>query len=175
MTWIDGQQSGLLVAALESQRAAGLEPAAARPLLAARRQHGERLQVVVAVDPGSRLQQGARVGMRRAGEDVGDAPGLHDSAGVHDRHPVAQLSDHTEIVGDQEDGGVLGGADLSEQPKHLRLDRDVEGRRRLVRDDELRLTGQPHGDGGSLQHPARILVGVGAGTLLGGRYVHLSQ
>ena len=44
---------------------------------------------------------------------------------------------------------------LRQQRQHLRLHRDVEGRRRLVGDDQLRLPRHRHGDDGALAHARR--------------------
>ena len=47
------------------------------------------------------------------------------------------------------------------QLEHLRLDRDVERRRRLVGDQELGIAGERHGDHHALAHPAGELVRIG--------------
>ena len=54
----------------------------------------------------------------------------------------------------------MGVPDLTQQPEHLRLHRDVERRRRLVRDQQLRLEREPHRDHRPLLHAARILMRV---------------
>ena len=51
----------------------------------------------------------------------------------------AEKSDHREVVGDEEVGEVVLPLELAQEIQHLRLDRDVEGRDRLVEDDEARL------------------------------------
>ena len=87
--------------------------------------------------------------------------------GVHDRHPIAGLGDHAEVVRDQEHREAQVAPQLLEQRQHLRLGHHVERRRRLVGDDHARVAGQRQGDHHALAHAAgelvRVLVGAGAG------------
>ena len=62
--------------------------------------------------------------------DLGDAPGIHDG------DAVGGLGDDAHVVRHQHDGGAVIAAETLEQGDDLRLDRDVERRRRLVGDDE---------------------------------------
>ena len=50
--------------------------------------------------------------------------------------PVAQVLDHAEVVADEQIGEAELAAQVHEQVEHLRLDRDVERRHRLVADQE---------------------------------------
>ena len=50
------------------------------------------------------------------------------------------------------------GDEGAQQVEDLRLDRDVERRRRLVGDQQLRLAGERHRDHRALAHAARELV-----------------
>ena len=61
-------------------------------------------------------------------------------------------------MGDEQDRGAVGVADLAQQLQHLGLHGDVERRRRLVGDEQFRLQRQPHGDHGALLHAAGELV-----------------
>ncbi len=70
--------------------------------------------------------------------------------------------------------GELAVADESvEHVEDLGLDHDVEGRGRLVGDDQLGVAGQGHRDHDALPLPARELVGIGAA--LGRRQVDQRQ
>jgi hypothetical protein len=71
---------------------------------------------------------------------------------------ISHLGDHPEIVGDQDDRrpGLL--PEVPHQVEDLGLDRDVEGGRRLVGDEQLGLAGEGHRDHHALGHPARHLV-----------------
>jgi hypothetical protein len=81
--------------------------------------------------------------------------GLDERARVHDRDPLAHPGDDAEVVRDQDERGVVLDHELVQKRKDLRLDRDVERRRRLVRDQELRLARERHRDHHALPHAAR--------------------
>src|SRR5207245_1603451 len=63
------------------------------------------------------------------------------------------------------------GLELVEELEDLRLDRDVQRRRRLVGDEEVGVARQRHGDHHALPHPARELVRVLLRPALGVRNV----
>jgi hypothetical protein len=96
-------------------------------------------------------------GMR---EQLAGRRGLHHLTGVHDDDPVADLGDHSQVVGDEEDSHPDLVAHLGEQLEDLCLDRDVERRGRLVGDQDLGLAAQRHRDHHPLTHAARELVRV---------------
>ena len=50
-----------------------------------------------------RAEQALRIGMARAGEQLGDRRLLDLAAGIHHDHALGDLGDHAEIVGDQHD------------------------------------------------------------------------
>ena len=87
---------------------------------------------------------------------------LDDLPEVHDRDPVGDVADDGEVVGDEEVGEPELLLQLDEQVQHLRLDRDVERRHRLVGDDELRLQDERAGDPDALALAAAELVRVAA-------------
>ena len=66
--------------------------------------------------------------------------------------------DDAEVVGDQDQGRARLVGQPAEEVEHLRLDRDVEGGRGLVRDHQLRLEREGHGDHHALAHAAGELV-----------------
>jgi hypothetical protein len=88
-------------------------------------------------------------------EQAGGRCLLDDLAGVHHGHIVANLGHNAEVVGDQDDTRPGFLPQLDEKVKDLRLDGDIERRRRLVRDQKRRRTGQRHGDHDTLAHAAR--------------------
>ncbi|WP_203236392.1 hypothetical protein [Methylobacterium crusticola] len=63
-----------------------------------------------------------------------------------------------QIVADEQDGEPELAAQVGEEVHHLRLDRHVERRDRLVRDDEIRSGGERPGDRDTLTLPAGELV-----------------
>ena len=140
---------------------------AARAEAAARRQgvgighhalDGDQPLVAVAAQPRDRAQEAQRIGMLRVGEQQADRRLLDDAAGIHDHHPMRDLGHHAEIVGDQHDGRARALAQVAQEVEDLRLDGDVERRRRLVGDQDLGIAGQCHGDHHALAHAARELV-----------------
>ncbi len=77
------------------------------------------------------------VGRGRVGEDPGDRTRLDDAAVLHHGHAVGDVGDDAHVVGDEEDG--LAGLRLGEEEvEDARLHGDVEGRGRLVGDEDLR-------------------------------------
>ena len=84
---------------------------------------------------------------------------LHDTPGVHDHHVVRHLSDDTQVVGDEHDGGIDLILQVAQQIQYLRLDGHVQGRGRLIGDDDPGAARQGHGDHDALAHTAGQLVG----------------
>ena len=128
---------------LLGQRAAGAEAAARRRVDRAR-------DVALEPDPlapttdrglldvGHRRQQRLRVGVVRRGVErlpVGD---LDDLAEVHHRDLGAEVPDHGEVVGDEEERDVELALQVLQQVDHLRLDRHVQRGHRLVGHEQLR-------------------------------------
>ena len=68
------------------------------------------------------------------------------------------MADDADVVGDEEVGEAELVLEVVEQVDDLRLDRDVEGRDRLVGDDQLRLQRQRPGDPDPLPLAAGELV-----------------
>ena len=73
---------------------------------------------------------------RGAGEDVGRRSGLDDAACAHDDDLVGPLTGDREIVGDEEDAHARVRAQLVEEVEYALLHRDIEGRGRLVGDEQ---------------------------------------
>ncbi len=91
----------------------------------------------------------------------GRGRGLLDlAAGIHHHHPVGDLRHHAEIVGDQHDGGADAPLEVAHQVEDLGLDRHVEGRCRLVGDQQFGRAGERDGDHHPLAHAAGELVRV---------------
>ena len=85
---------------------------------------------------------------------------LHHPAQVHHRHPVRDVLDHGQVVGDEEHGQIELDPEFVQQVEHLGLDGDVQGANRLVGHDELRGYGQGPGDADALPLAAGEFVGV---------------
>ncbi len=83
---------------------------------------------------------------------------LDDATGIEHRDAVRHLRDNTKVVGDQQDRGLQPRAEVRQQADDLGLDGNIECRRRLVGDDELRIAGDRHGNHHALAHAAGELV-----------------
>ena len=82
---------------------------------------------IVRVGQGYGVEQGPGVGMAGRGEQVVRRCRLDDAAEVHHGHPVGDVLDDAEVVGDDEVGEVELALQPLEQVDDLRLDGDVEG------------------------------------------------
>ena len=89
---------------------------------------------------------------------------FHDLARVHHRHPVGHFGDHAQVVGDEDDRGTHLGAQVAHQVEDLRLDGDIQRGGGFVRDQQVGLAGQRHGDHHALGHAAGKFVRVGFGA-----------
>src|SRR3546814_10531586 len=69
-------------------------------------------------------------------------------------------------MGDEEDGHAVAPLDVLDERQDLRLRRHIEGRGRLVGDQQRRLQGERHGDHDALALAAGKLVRVGVVELL---------
>ena len=110
--------------------------------------------------------------MLHAVEQLLGVGGLDDPAGIHDDDSVGPPGDDTHVVGDEDDRHVQPLAEVVEQVQDLRLDGDVESRRGLVGDEQLRLAGQSQGDHHALAETAGELVGVVVEPLCGTGHAH---
>ena len=115
---------------------------------------------IVLAQLGDRSQQRLRVGMPHGSEDLFGRGRLDDSSRIHDADPVGPAGHDSHVVGDQQSRHAQAILQIVEQGQDLGLDRDVQGRRRLVGEQHLRLAGQRDGDHHPLTHPAGQLVRV---------------
>jgi len=76
--------------------------------------------------------------------EVGDLAGLDDRSGVQHDDPVGDLGHDAEVVADQHDADVEPVPDVHQYGENLALDGHVEGRRRLVGDEEIRPADERH-------------------------------
>ena len=91
--------------------------------------------------------------------------GLHQLAQIHDAHPVGDVLDHGQVVGDEEIGQAQLILELDQQIDDLCLDGHVQGGDGLVADDELGIDGQRAGDADALTLAAGKFVGEAVGVL----------
>ena len=79
---------------------------------------------------------------------------------IHDRDPVGNVAHDQKVMGDKEIGQTEFVLQLVEHVDDLRLDRDVEGRYRLIADNEVRIDSQGSGNTDTLALSAGELMGV---------------
>src|SRR5829696_8928246 len=113
-----------------------------------------------------------RVRVLRRREQLVHGRLLDLASGVHHEHAVGNVGDDAEVVRDEDDRRPQARADVPHQVEDPRLDRHVEGGRRLVGNEDLRVTGEGDRDHHPLAHPARQLVRVLVHAALGGRDPH---
>ncbi len=77
--------------------------------------------------------------------------GLDDAPRVHHRDPLAEVPHDGEVVGDEEVAQAALGLQAHQQVEDLALYRHVQGRDRLIADDERRLEREGAGDADTLQ------------------------
>ncbi len=106
-------------------------------------------------------EQRLRIGMLRRFEDFLDAARLDNLAALHHRDIVCELANDVEIVGDEQHRHVVAILQILEQCEDLRLHGDIERRRRLVGDEEIRSVGEAHRNHHALTLTPRKLVGIG--------------
>ena len=99
--------------------------------------------------------QVACVGLPRGGEQAAGIAAFHKLAMAHDKHPVGDLPHNAEIMRDEQHGQALGTFQVGQKVENLRLDGDVERRRRFVGDQHIRAVGKRHRNHHPLALPAR--------------------
>jgi hypothetical protein len=104
--------------------------------------------------------------MGRTVEDVVGRSHLDDAPGVHHGDAVGQPGDDAEVMGDPDERHPELVRELLDDGEDLRLDGDVERRRRLVGDDECGTMEERDRDRHALPHAARELMRVGREPLL---------
>ncbi len=97
-------------------------------------------------------EQAAGVVVLRVGKNLGDRAGLDDAPPEHDADPVGDPPHHAEVVGDEQHRHAEAAPQVGEQVEDLGLDGDVEGRGRLVGDEQVGLAGERHRD----HHPLAL-------------------
>ena len=106
------------------------------------------------------VQKSNRVRVLGTFEDFDDIALFDHAPAVHDHDPIRHLSDHTEVVGDEQNAHADLALQLAHQIQDLRLNRHVQGGRRFVRDQQGRIARERHRNHHALTHAARHLMRV---------------
>jgi len=126
-------------------------------------------------DAGDAGHQPLGVRVARVAENGARGPVLHQLPGVNDPHPVGDLRDNPQVVGDIEDRRVELLLQLLHQVQDTGLGGHVQARGGLVHDQQRRIAGQGHGDDHALLLAAAELMGVAQCHVLGVGHVDLLQ
>ena len=108
-------------------------------------------------------EQGAGIRVFRVLENRPSVGQFHERAQVHDRHPVAQVPHHGQVVGNEHVGQAEFVLQVPQKIEHLGLDGHIQSRDRLVADHQLGVQGQGSGHG----HPLALASGKFVGIALG--------
>ena len=103
----------------------------------------------------------------RVGENLGRRAAFDHFAVAHDEHTVRDAAHDAQIVGDEQHPHVLGLLQVRQQVQDLRLNGHIQRRGRFVRDQNVGLVGQRHGDHHPLPLAAGQLVRIGPQTAFG--------
>ena len=121
------------------------------------------------------FHQGPGVGVARVGEEFPGRGALDDPTSIHDIHNIAGLVDHSEVVGDENNGGAQGLLTVFDEVEHLFLHRDIESGGGFVADEQFGSGDESHGNHHALAHATGKFVGVGVNPLFRLRYSDLGQ
>jgi hypothetical protein len=105
--------------------------------------------------------------MLGVGEELGGRRDLDDLAGIHQRHAVRHAADDGEVVRDQQHAELALALQVADEVQDLGLDGHVQGCRRLVGDEVVRLGRQRDGDHHALLLPAGQAEGIVVDAPLG--------
>ncbi len=159
------QRRHCLPAAFKSLLAARREQTAPRRIDEPRNHAGDLRKGLLAVLEfstwsGDGTYQPAGIGVGR-GVENGIHPGLfHHFSGIHNRHLIAHLRHHPEIMGDHHDAHADLFLEVEHEVQNLGLNGHIQGCGRLVRDEQFWSAGHGHGDHDPLPHPAGELMGI---------------
>ncbi len=113
------------------------------------------------------VKQLARVGVLRVGKQMRGVGLLNDVAVLHHRHAVGKAAHQVQVMGDEQHRHAGLALQIAEQLQHLRAQRHIQRRGRLIGQQQLGAAGQRHGQHGALALPTRELVRPGLRALRG--------
>ncbi len=98
-----------------------------------------RQRLTPTVAAGNRRDQSRSIMVTRRRQHFGDRSGFDDAPGIHDGDAVGEAGNDGEIMGDPDQRRAVFGCQLLDFTEDLRLDGDIERRRRLIGDENGRL------------------------------------
>src|SRR5512143_713372 len=90
---------------------------------------------------------------------------LYDSSKVHHGDTIADMLHNGQVVGDDDVRKLEFFLNVFKKVNHLGLNRNIEGRDRLIADDQLRIEGKGPGNPDPLPLAAAELMGIALGVL----------
>jgi hypothetical protein len=96
--------------------------------------------------------------MERCWEKVAGVTYFYDLAGIHDGDLIRQLAGGGNVMGDQDKARTQLMLDALENVHDVGLGKQVQGRGRLVEDDQVRARDERHCQGYALAHTSGKLV-----------------
>ena len=137
------------------------KPAPVTEAAARRQSHGIGHQALdgiqsplVHMDFGDGIHQPDGVGMPHILENFMDRSVFHHLAGIDDCRHLAGLGHNTQIMGNQDGCRIKFLFQVLHHFQHLGLNGHIQGRRRLVGNENLRVAGQGNGNDYPLLHSA---------------------
>ena len=124
------------------------------------RRAGDGVQPLPAGRVRGGTQQRPGIGMAGIVENFLGGTVLHHLAGVHHRHIVGHLGNHTKIVGNEQHGKLPLLLQPIQKLQNLGLDGHIQGGGGFVTDQHLRVRRQGDGDDHPLAHTAGKLMGI---------------
>ena len=97
-----------------------------------------------------RGQEGLGVRVARRVEYLFDGSRFHHRSPEEDNHPIGYVPHQSEIMADEQHGGLAHFLRLAQEINHRGLDRDVKRGYRFIRENQLRLSGKRPRDGDPL-------------------------
>ena len=139
---------------VNGEPAARPEPASVRRIEQVRRCAVDRLQFrsTRPIQSGHGAEKSARVRVRRVAEHGFGRAAFNHAGGIHDVHAVGVSGNDAEIVRDDHDRDAEPSRQILHQFEDLRLDRYIESRRRLVRDQQFWIASKSNRDHHPLAH-----------------------
>ena len=113
--------------------------------------------------------------MQGSAEEIPTVANLRDTPCVHHRQSIGYLSDEREIVGDVQDRSALAFLQFRQKIEDSSLNGHIEGSRRFIRDEQIRITRKRLGNHDALFHSTGELVRVGRHHFSWIRYARLSK
>ncbi|MPN05417.1 hypothetical protein SDC9_152667 [bioreactor metagenome] len=123
--------------------------------------NGRKTRRCVAVrsgNAGAGRQQAARIRVRHVVEHLAGRSAFYHGASIHHQHAVHVLRDHAQVVRDEDQRHAALVHQIGDEVEDLLLHGDVERGGGFVRNQQLGVAGQSHGNGDALALAAGELV-----------------